>query len=81
MLGHRKLHFSLGTLKLLFCITVIDITDNIPVESECRTQNDAFAGEDVTVCVCTGNFCNQALQIQLTMYPLLMTLIMTVLLF
>merc|ERR1712004_839519 len=62
------------------CDQVIDITDNIPVESQCQTQKDAFAGEDVTVCVCSGNFCNQALQIQLTMYPLLITLILTALL-
>ena len=67
---HNQIHF----------ITVIDITDNIPVESKCQTQSDAFAGEDVTVCVCSGNFCNQALQIQLTMYPLLITLILTALL-
>ena len=64
----------------IILITVIDITDNIPVESKCQTQKDAFAGEDVTVCVCSGNFCNQALQIQLTMYPLLITLILTALL-
>ena len=50
------------------------------MESQCQTQKDAFAGEDVTVCVCSGNFCNQALQIQLTMYPLLITLILTALL-
>eukprot|EP00093_Oithona_nana_P000694 00694.XXX_819_1927_1 [CDS] Oithona nana genome sequencing. len=71
---------SLITHVSRFCGKVIDITDNIPVESQCQTQKDAFAGEDVTVCVCSGNFCNQALQIQLTMYPLLITLILTALL-
>ena len=83
---HRKLyHISKAQPNTFFnenptLITVIDITDNIPVESQCQTQKDAFAGEDVTVCVCSGNFCNQALQIQLTMYPLLITLILTALL-
>ena len=57
---------------------VIDITDNVPVESGCRSQPDAFPGEDVTVCVCTGNFCNHApLKLQLK-YSLL-TLILAVL--
>ena len=70
----KKMTCSNDSLQNTF-VTVVDTTDNVYVESGCQTQDNAFSGEDVTVCICSGNYCNAGQMFQMSFAVLFLALV------